>query len=94
MSPPPRPRRVLPAPVLLVLVLLLPGSPACSDEFLRGDSNTDGVVNIADAAAQLEALFTGGVVYCASASDCNDDGSVNFFGPVLPLPCDAQMSCP
>jgi len=67
--------------------------------FLRGDCNTDGVVDIADPAATMSYLFLG--VYhpsCMDACDSNDDGVIDLadvvntlrflfkFGPEPPPP--------
>ncbi|MFN0060381.1 MAG: hypothetical protein ACKVX7_18145 [Planctomycetota bacterium] len=55
-------------------------------EFLRGDSNTDGLRNIADAIHTLNALFSGGPSSpCADAADTNDDGAVNIADAVYLL---------
>ena len=68
-------------------------------EFLRGDCNTDQIVDIADPAATMSYLFLN--VYhpnCMDACDSNDDGVVDLadvmctlrflfkLGPVLPPP--------
>lgn len=45
--------------------------------FIRGDSNADGTVDVADAIASLEYLFSGGQVSCLEALDTNDDGGVD-----------------
>jgi len=42
--------------LLLVTVLLMPGRVACASEFLRGDANEDGVVNIVDSLFIKQAL--------------------------------------
>jgi hypothetical protein len=67
--------------------------------FIRGDCNTDQMVDIADPAATMSYLFLG--VYdpaCLDACDSNDDGVVDLadvastlrflfkLGPILPLP--------
>ena len=39
--------------------------------FIRGDTNRDGMVNIADAIASLAFLFTGGTATCLDAVDAN-----------------------
>lgn len=51
-----------------------------ADEFLRGDTNNDLAVNIADAIALLGALFVPGTppLACASAGDANDDDFINI----------------
>ncbi len=47
--------------------------------FLRGDVETNGTINLTDAIAILEHLFSGTVeIECLDAADANDDGSVNI----------------
>ncbi len=55
-----------------VLVISLPGA------FLRGDVNSDGMVNVADGVAILSYLFTGGVLPCLDAADTDDGGVVDL----------------
>ena len=51
--------------------------------FKRGDANSDGEVNIADAIAILAFLFAGGKApKCPDAADTNDDGSLNIADAV------------
>ena len=53
---------------------------ACDDveiQFLRGDSNTDGTVDISDAVRTLLGLFGGIQLSCEDASDVNDDGNID-----------------
>ena len=65
--------------------------------FLRGDANSDGFFNLADAVYLLGSLFSGGPPpLCPDAADANDDGAINvadavvklntLFGGGLPLP--------
>ncbi len=57
-----------------------------SPNFLRGDSNSDGVVDISDAVNILNVLFTGqGEIKCDDAGDANDDGSVDISDGVYIL---------
>jgi hypothetical protein len=50
-----------------------------AEEFLRGDANADGTVNIADATTLLGFLFLGDdPLACEDAADANDDGSLNI----------------
>ncbi|MEM7164271.1 MAG: dockerin type I repeat-containing protein [Planctomycetota bacterium] len=81
---------------------LLMGTPGINDsEFRRGDCNTDGGTDIADAVKVLNHLFppsgTVNLVLCHDACDANDDGALNvadavrilnaLFGTVtVPLP--------
>ena len=54
--------------------------PIVVTQFLRGDSNNDGVVQaVPDAIALLNSLFSPtGMLACRSAGDVNDDGEVNI----------------
>ena len=54
-------------------------------QFIRGDSNGDSLVNIADPIFDLASLFTGGPVLCSDAQDFNDDGMVDIADPVASL---------
>ncbi|MEM7262873.1 MAG: hypothetical protein AAF488_12850 [Planctomycetota bacterium] len=76
-------------------------------DFVRGDANQDGVVEISDPVWMLEELFLGGPASpCGSASDANDDGihdvsdvlavlNAVFIGPdPLPEPSAACGSDP
>lgn len=54
--------------------------------FLRGDTNGDGTVDIADPIALLIRLFEGGAPSsCLEADDVNDDGSVDVADPIALL---------
>lgn len=60
----------------------------CDSSFVRGDCNTDGSKNIADAVFELSALFPVGPpasVSCDDACDANDDGVINIADPVALL---------
>ena len=49
------------------------------NDFIRGDSNDDGVLNVSDAVFTLSFLFIGAELpECLSATDTNDDGTVNI----------------
>ncbi|MEM7165353.1 MAG: hypothetical protein AAF581_07815 [Planctomycetota bacterium] len=55
----------------------------CDNEFIRGDCNDDGVVNLTDAVFSLGVLFAGGgPAPCLDACDATDDGSHNISDPV------------
>jgi len=55
-------------------------------EFRRGDGNSDGTLNIADAIATLGYLFAGGSEpSCLDAADANDDGAVNIADAINTL---------
>ncbi len=61
-------------------------SDCSSAPFWRGDSNSDGERNVADAIATLNELFANGFpARCADAADMNDDGGVNIADPVYLL---------
>ena len=54
--------------------------------FVRGDSNQDGGMNIADAVYILQNLFTNGPpILCPDAADSNDDENVDLADPVYLL---------
>jgi len=63
--------------------VVLIGNPG----FVRADTNGNGLVELSDAIAVLDALFrsTGTVLSCADAADANDDGSLNVSDPVFAL---------
>jgi hypothetical protein len=59
-----------------------------SDErsFRRGDSNDDGIVDIADPVNTLNVLFRQrGSLECNDAADANDDGFIDISDPVFTL---------
>ena len=59
----------------LVSLIGLPSQPI----FSRGDSNSDGELNISDVNTTLNVLFLGnGSLTCLDAADVNDDGEVNI----------------
>jgi hypothetical protein len=60
--------------------------PERRKEFLRGDSNGDGVLDLSDAVNTLAALFSGAPFpACADAADSNDDGEVDISDPMRAL---------
>jgi len=85
---------------LLVFFLFSIGSPLEGQEprFIRGDSNSDGIVDIADPLFSLAYLFgQGPSPVCMDAADANDDGKIDisdaiatldflFAGGTLPAP--------
>ncbi len=79
------------APFAVALLTLLLGGPIVSRTvtaeplFLRGDSNSDGAVDIADTATTLGYLFLGGNIPCGDAADSNDDGALDVSDPVHTL---------
>lgn len=61
-----------------------PGSGAA--EFIRGDSDGNGTVDISDAIFTLQWLFTGGAEPgCLSAADADDNSSIELSDPIYTL---------
>jgi len=55
-------------------------------QFLRGDANRDGKVNMSDPIAVLDRLFKGGgELACEDAADADDSGKVNLTDAVIVL---------
>ena len=69
------------SPLVFLAVLSTAGSLRGAD-FIRGDVNGDGVVNLADLHALTEAMYSGEhgweirSVPCLNAADANDDGQI------------------
>ena len=64
-----------------------PGSvtltPVSGEPYIRGDTNDDGGLDLADAIYLLEHLFSGGPApYCAEVGDINTDGATNIGDPI------------
>jgi hypothetical protein len=55
------------------------------EEFIRGDGNVDGLINIGDAIFGLNYLFGGTPSICLDAQDTNDDGSIDIGDPISTL---------
>ena len=56
------------------------------NNFIRGDVNADSTINLADAIAQLDALFgPSGSINCADSADTNDDGAFNIADSIYLL---------
>ena len=95
--------RKLPAVIVLYLVAgVLPGARAA--EFLRGDANASGRVDISDAIRIFMTLFQGAEPFpCGDAADATDDGKTNisdglrilmdFFIPDTAIPTPGPFSC-
>ena len=62
-------------------ISILPPAP----QFIRGDSNLDGSVNISDGVKIVRHLFAGVPVSCEDALDANDDGNINLTDAVYVL---------
>jgi dockerin type I repeat protein len=72
----------VPRPVEIEAVVI--NSLSSGDRFIRGDANTDGRVDIADAVALLNVLFRSGTsLRCLDAADTNGDGEVGVTDAVL-----------
>jgi hypothetical protein len=59
--------------------------PVAGFSFIRGDSNGDGALSVADGVYTLNYMFASGPNECTSAHDANDDGAVNVADPVYNL---------
>jgi hypothetical protein len=72
--------------VLDPFIVVGPSAPPLP-EFLRGDANEDGEVNLSDPIAVFNDLFLGVVARasCRKALDANDDGDVNISDGVFVL---------
>jgi hypothetical protein len=53
--------------------------------FIRGDANLDDLVNIGDAVAMLDHLFSAAPALCLDALDANDDGNADIADPIALL---------
>ena len=63
-------------------LLLITSTSLEAQQFIRGDANGDGVVDVSDPIFTAEALFGGGPSLCHDAEDANDDGLVDLADPV------------
>ncbi|MEM7166481.1 MAG: hypothetical protein AAF581_13530 [Planctomycetota bacterium] len=71
---------------LLLITTNMLAAGTVDNTFIRGDSNRDASVNIADAVNTLTFLFNdSGPLPCVDAADANDDGSVDIADPVATL---------
>ncbi|MFN0057289.1 MAG: dockerin type I repeat-containing protein [Planctomycetota bacterium] len=72
-------------PTLQAGLITVDGGPPVV-EFIRGDANVDGALNIADPVFMLNYLFASGPIpTCLKTVDCNDDGALNIADPVYSL---------
>lgn len=69
--------RILSFLILISFLCLSQGASLAARDFLRGDINEDGSVNIADGVNMLDYMFISGFTYCVDAHDIDDDGQVN-----------------
>ena len=73
-------------PLFLSVLLGFLCSAVAADDFIRGDSNSDGEVNISDAQYTLRWLFlAGSEPDCLAAADTNDDESVDISDAINTL---------
>ncbi len=72
-----------PAPIYFGTFSTGGGGGSFENLFLRGDSNSDGTVDISDSLFTLNYLFVGGPpLSCQDAADTNDDGRVDISDPI------------
>ncbi len=83
------PARLSIVPIVLILALLAARPTVClggATEFRRGDSNTDGRVDVSDAVGTLGTLFLGGdALVCEDAADADDSGALDITDAVFTL---------
>lgn len=60
-------------------------TPHIPDLFLRGDSNMDRRIDIADPIHVLNHLYANGSLDCPDAADANDDGRIDISDPIAIL---------
>ncbi|MFQ5653635.1 MAG: hypothetical protein ACE5GW_02755 [Planctomycetota bacterium] len=71
--------------ILASLLLALAPSALSGQQFIRGDANGDGIVDIADPVSNLAFFLTGGASPCLDAQDVNDNGFVSIADPIYNL---------
>ena len=64
---------------------VLLAAPASAQDFIRGDSNGDGVVTLADSHRSLYYFFLGGEPLCEDAADFDNSGEPNISDPIKNL---------
>lgn len=71
---------------ILVLTSVAQAIESCNREYIRGDANGDGVINIGDPIYELFYLFSGGAEpYCLQAGDVNGDSNIDLTDPIYIL---------
>lgn len=78
-------RLFLPPAAVLALSLSLGPSARLSADFIRGDANRDGRVDIGDAVAEIQGLFSSARFPCEDAADVDDDGALGMKDPLAIL---------
>ncbi|HIA28216.1 MAG TPA: hypothetical protein EYN79_08925 [Planctomycetes bacterium] len=64
---------------------LFPLSGGSAPQFIRGDSNGDGSINLADAISVLGYLFSGQALGCLASVDVNDSGGADISDAIALL---------
>jgi hypothetical protein len=73
----------LSVPVLALLAAFLPGEARAQAQFLRGDTNGDGAIDLSDGIQTLSFLFLGGAdLTCKDRADFDDTGELDIGDPV------------
>ncbi len=71
--------------MLVISGALVPGGGGTPVQFVRGDANQDGTLDISDPVVELSYLFSGVATVCLDALDSNDDGAVDVADPIFLL---------
>lgn len=61
------------------------GTTSPGSNFVRGDANGSGGVEVGDAVTVLQYLFSGGVLVCLDSGDANDNGGLDISDPIYVL---------
>src|SRR5690606_41905567 len=86
-------RRVFTVIACSVAMLIFAATPVAAQEgegaggsgpqFVRGDVNADGTVDLSDSISLLNGLFRdAGSIPCQDAADANDDGEIDISDPI------------
>ena len=68
--------------ILIFAATIVPTDLEAGSEFLRGDANLDGTVDLSDAVRDLQFLFGSIGLDCESAADANDSGGIDIADPI------------